>query len=265
MQRTATAVTALVAPDTAFVGDRILDVSRLALVFLIVVASLAAGVIEAWARPAALGQDLYLARELDQLDALLLNMPPRQYERARAQAMADARLAFGPAASALRVVGRPLTWVALFYEVWLLLGILVQFAGGEELPVAGHRRLKSQYVVLVAFLPLVAGELAEALTLFGDGGDVYATIATYEEYQAISSASVSFASAFGLAPDSRILAFLVDAALNPFVWWCLFVFVLAAQSVFRLSIRSGVVVAIAVLAILSLQAGAISAARQLIL
>lgn len=265
MQRTAVAMTALFAPDTEFLGDKVLQTPRLVLVFLIVIAGLAAGVITEWARPAELGRELYLARELDQLDALLLNMPPQQYERARAQAEADARLAFGPAAAALRVVGRPLLWIALFYEIWLLLGILVQFGGGEERPLAGRRRLRSQYLVLMALLPLVAGELVEAVTLVAGGTGAYETVASYEEYQAVSAASASLGSLLGLEPKSQILAFLVDVGLSPFTWWGLFIFVNGAQAVFRLTIRGGLVVAVAVLVLLALQAGAVSAAQQLIL
>lgn len=249
----------VVLPDEAFESGQVYSVPRSLLVLLIAVVSLSSGLLAAEARPHDLGEQLLLRSRLEDLDALFLNAPPAQYERARRQAEAEARRAFGPAATAVSVLGGTVIWVILYFEMWLLVRLLVQFAGGEEQPIMGRPHRRSQYLVLAVLLPLVLSRLVEAAVLFGTGRGVYERVAAYEEYVQASTVSLSIVSVAGITPESELPAFLVTHITSPFVWWAAYVFVQGARFVYRLSAGPSLAVAACLLGLLSLQHAAITA------
>jgi hypothetical protein len=254
MTRAGLVFRALIVPDSL---PTLVRFSRIGLIVAILAVSAVAGILEVRAQPRELGRELYLSYRLEQLEALLLNAPPNQYDRARAQAEAEAERAFSPIRRAAQALAHPLRRMVAAVEVWLLLRLLVQFAGGEERIETGRNHRLSRRLVLLAVLHVAVGGLVESGILASTVSGVYDAVAGYEEFRRAASVSVSFAWALGLSLDSPSVEYLVYSLTNPFYWCAGYTLVVGGSEVFRLKHRSMLVVSLVLLSLFALQHGAI--------
>lgn len=240
-----------------------LPVSRIGLLLALLLPVIIGGIAARLAADTDLAEELLLRREIDRLDALMLNAPPSQLEEARATVEAQVERSFTPSVQAVAVATEAVVWVILYYELWLLLILLAQFAGGEERELDGKRHRRSQYLVLLVLQPLAWAQLVSGLLLAATGSSMFEAAATYTEYQQAAQLPLSLAyvfrvNLFGMAPVWR---FLLTHGTNPFAWWAVYVFVDGAGETLRLSVGRSLAVAGIVLILLSLQFAGVEAAR----
>ncbi len=252
-------------PDTAFREGRLYHLPRVVALGLILFTALVAGTISASFHTNEVGRQLLLQRELARLDRLMINAPPEAQRQAASDVRRQLMRGSGIVSLVTAAVGSVIQWLILFYEMWLLVLLLVQFAGGEERELAGKRHLRSQYLILTALIPLVLAEVIRAVLLSTTSPAVYANAATYQDYQEAVRVSLSMVEAAGvsLADRGAFTTFVVARATNPFVWWTGYVFVAGSQEVFHLNARRASVVALVILLLMALQHTAIQAAGNL--
>jgi hypothetical protein len=259
-------IRSLVAPDTTFRSGGIYHVPRLVILALLLFAGLLAATVATSVTASDLAQELLLQRELDRIDRIMLNAPMEQREEVKEQVRQQIAMTSGLPAIIGSAVGAVVQWLILFYELWLVSLLLVQFAGGEEHPLAGRRHLRSQYLILMSLIPLVGGELVEAAIVASLDPAQLAGAAAYSDYQEATRVSLSVVEAAGisLADRAPTVRFFLSHLTNPFVWWAGYVYVAGAEEVFGLRARRSVLLAIILLGLLAAQHGALQAVMQLI-
>ena len=259
-------IRSLVAPDTTFRTGRIYHVPRLIILTLLLFVGLVAATLAASVTTSDLAVELLLERELDRIERIMLNAPAEQREEVKTQVRQQVAMGSGLPAIIGGAVLAVVQWLVIFYELWLVTLLLVQFAGGEEHPLAGRRHLRSQYLVLVALIPVLSSRVIEALLMSSVDPARLATAATYSEYQELVRVSLSVLEVGGVSLGnlSPTVRFFVSHITNPFVWWAGYVYVLGAVEVFRLSVKRASLLALILVALMAAQHGAVQAISQLI-
>ncbi|MFW5728223.1 MAG: YIP1 family protein [Spirochaetota bacterium] len=259
-------IRSLLIPDATFREGKVYHAPRVVVLGLILFAALLAGTLSASFHANEVGRELLLQRELSRLDRLMISAPPEAQRQAAENVRRQLTRGSGIASLVGAAVGAVVQWLILFYEMWLLVLLLIQFAGGEERELLGKRHLRSQYLILMAMVPLILAEVIRAALLLSTSPDVYANAATFEDYQAAARVSLNLVEAAGVSLTERspFTAFVVAKATSPFVWWAGYVFVAGAEEVFHLRARRATVVAVVVLLLMALQHTAIQAAGNLL-
>jgi hypothetical protein len=218
------------------------------------------------ARPSHLGRRLLVKSEIRRAETLMLNFSPEQIERVRSEAQRRAARTFGPLGIGIQLVQDAARWVLLFLELWLLLRLLTQFAGGEEQEIEGRPRAGSRYLVLFSLLPPALAQLAKGVVLSLSGGSAFEAAATYTEFRAAATVQLSLLSVAGvdLTRLPPVWSFLISNATNPFVWWAGYILVVGSSVVFRMSAGRSSLVAAALLPLLALQHAALVTVGSLV-
>lgn len=258
-------IRSLFAPDEMFETDTAFRLPRLVLLMLILFAALVAGSLSASFHTNEVAEELLLQRELNRIERVMLNAPTEQREEAMAQIRRQISQGSGVISIVTGAVGTVVAWLIVFYELWLITILLIQFAGGEERPLGPDRHARSRHLVLTAMIPLIVAELLRALVLIGTDPEVYRNAATYTDYQEAVAVTLSVFSVAGVEPTdlAPFPRFLLTRGGSPFVWWAVYVFAAGATEVFRIRLRRALMIAMVLFMLLALQSSALQAVGNL--
>lgn len=265
MTPTLALIRSLVTPDASFRRGELYHVPRSVALSALLFLAVLAGTLSAAFHANPTAQELQLRRELQRVERLMLNAPTEQREIAMEQVRRQITRGAGVIGVVQGALGAVVRWLILYFEIWLLVLLLVQFAGGEERPLGPRRHGRSKHLIVSVLAPLILAELVQALLLQSTSPAAYSSAPTYEEYLEAVRVTLSLPEAAGLslAGLAPTLQFLSRQGSNPFVWWAGYVFVAGSTEVFRLSPRRSSVVAAVVLLLIALQHGALQAVGNL--
>ena len=119
-------------------------------------------------------------------------------------------------------------------ELWALLVLYAQFAGGEELPVGERRHRRSLMLAAYTLAPLALRELASGLLVGLQDPSGVRNAVSAAGYRAATGISFSPLSLLELDPVPAFVRFILLFLTDPFFIWAGFVLCAGCREVFRL-------------------------------
>jgi hypothetical protein len=193
------------------------------------------------------------------IGSLMTGAPAEVQDQARSR-MVQALLGGGSTALAsISILASGLGFLILAMEVWLVLSVLAQFAGGEEERSADGRHRNSLLFVLVAFVPLALRKLAEGLVMSLKDPAVAANSLTLSDYRELSKVHFDL---YGLLHLPRLPAFpdyLLRSATDPFSLWFLCILVVGGTRIYRMPLPKTALQVLLLLVVLAAQSALFAA------
>jgi hypothetical protein len=184
----------------------------------------------------------------------LMTAAPADVQNQTRSRMVQALLGGGSTVLAsFSIVASALGFLILAMEVWLVLSVLAQFAGGEEERGADGRHRKSMLFVLVAFIPLALRKLAEGLVMAFKDPAVAANSLTLSDYRELSKVHFDLYGLLRLPHLPAFPGYLVRSATDPFSLWFLCILVVGGTRIYRMPFAKTLLQALLLLVVLAAQ------------
>ena len=257
MEKTSTFINALVgavtAPDRTFDRDRTVSISRFALFFMIIILTLSGSYLSMRFHRNETMQTLTMIEMENRIQRMMASAPEEAREQARAR-IAESTAGSGSLFQMIFGTFFPALLRVLFvFEVWFLAILLMQFMGGEEVPLHEKKHRRSLYLSLYAVVPLAVQDLVRGIVLSFKDPEKAGNVLTIAEYQERTEISLSLLEIFRLPALPDFIDFMLYTVTNPFVLWSFAIALFGGRSVFRIQTGKMAIAIAIVFAVIGLQ------------
>jgi hypothetical protein len=186
------------------------------------------------------------------MSGFIQNAPPEAQARMRAQMLDSILGRQSGMMTAVSIAFSGVGFLLLVAETWLVSIVVSQFFGGQE---ERHGRDRPSWTLfLLAFLPLAIRKLLAGALMTLRNPDVAANALTFADYRRLSTVRFDFFSLLTTAGLPAFPAALARFLTDPFFLWTLAILCFGGREVFRIPLRSTVLMSLVLVVALSLQA-----------
>ena len=189
----------------------------------------------------------------DRLGSFMISAPPEAREQARRQMLAAITGGENRIMSSLSIAFAGVGFLLIVIEVWLVCSILSQFFGGQEKRSGPLTRRPSFSLIITAFTPLGLRKLIEGILMSFRDPEAAANALTYSEYREMSRINFDFFSIFAPLRLPYFFLYIIRHLTDPFFLWFLLLLVLGGSQVYKIPLKSSIILSLLLLIVLSLQ------------
>ena len=154
--------------------------------------------------------------------------------------------------------------IGIAIEVWVILLIISQFAGGEESPLGRRKHRRSLCMCLYALIPLALRDLVTGFLISIRDPDSVRSVLTMAEYQAETAVNINIGAFLDLGSLPAFFRYFAANLTDPFFLWFLAVLVVGSAAVYKLKFRRALVLSGVVILVLAGQNAGVDAIQNLL-
>jgi hypothetical protein len=245
---------ALVRPDLAFAGQEAHRLPKLLLVFVLFLVYVTGERLVQGYYQNAHAKTLSILETEARMGGLMQNAPSQVQAQVRGQVLDSVLGARSGLLTSVSIAASGVGFLLVLLELWLVSTVASQFFGGQE-----ERRGKDRAswpLFLVAFAPLAIRKLLGGILLALRNPDVAANALTLTDYRRLSEIRFDLFSLLAGTAANGLPAFLAAMARSlsdPFFLWTFAILCYGGREVYRVPLRSAVLLSLVLVVTLSLQ------------